>query len=251
MYYADVTFDAWSGLTIADLQVPSLNSSLIIQRNVSNMVVKSNYPGVENGFGFTGRLEIWSSDYASTTMGNIGGSNELYDFNDTPVFGKYGSFQIHNISSTTPQTILAWNNPSLLAWSNQPVAVPDVGFGNRPISHPDWTFSGSDGLGTSNWKLQISVENTNPGFTITPITAATTSETGITAKYNISLNTAPLVNQNVTISFISSNTSEAVINTPTLIFDSTNYATPKTLIIQGVNDYLDDSDVPYQVTLCT
>ena len=34
-----------------------------------------------------------------------------------------------------------------------------------------------------------------------------------------------------------------------LTFTSNNYATPQTLTVRGVDDYLDDGLVPYQVTV--
>ncbi|MFI3158419.1 MAG: proprotein convertase P-domain-containing protein [Methylococcaceae bacterium] len=86
-----------------------------------------------------------------------------------------------------------------------------------------------------------------PGFTISPLTQQSTGEDGTTAGYSIQLNTAPLANRDVTINFTSSDTSEGIIDNPTLIFTSANYATPQTLTVRGVDDYLDDSNIPYQV----
>ncbi|MFI3157094.1 MAG: hypothetical protein QX199_13155, partial [Methylococcaceae bacterium] len=89
---------------------------------------------------------------------------------------------------------------------------------------------------------------TTPGFTINPTTAQKTGENGATADYSIQLNTAPAVNQNVVLTFTSSDTSEGIVNNPTLTFTSANYATPQTLTVQGVDDYLDDGNIPYLVT---
>lgn len=114
------------------------------------------------------------------------------------------------------------------------------------------TASYTDGLGKVE---SISSASTNAvtvpiaaGFTISPLTPQTTGENGATASYSIHLNTAPLLNQDVVITFASSDTSEGVINDPTLTFTSSNYATPQTLTVQGVDDYLDDGNIPYQVT---
>ncbi|MFI3157191.1 MAG: lectin-like protein [Methylococcaceae bacterium] len=89
---------------------------------------------------------------------------------------------------------------------------------------------------------------TTPGFSVSPTTLQSTGEDGATVSYSIQLNTAPLAKQNVVITFTSSDTSEGIINTPTLTFTSTNYATAQTLTVQGVDDYLDDGDIPYLVT---
>ena len=98
----------------------------------------------------TGRLEIWNLNYTRTASGGVGGSNDLFDFDDTPSPGGHGSFQVHNLSSVPPQTVLAWNSHGN--------ASPDVGFGNRPVGEPDWTFAGASGLGITDWKLQIYID---------------------------------------------------------------------------------------------
>lgn len=148
--YADVAFDAWSGLTVTALRVPTPNAPGTLQRNVTNLSVDSNYPGVVNATAQTGRLEIWDRNYATTASAGVGGSSSTYDFDDTPSVGTHGSFQVHNLSSVPKQTVLAWNDHG--------VATPSVGFGNRPTGEPDWTFSNASGLGTTNWKLQIFIQ---------------------------------------------------------------------------------------------
>lgn len=147
--YAEVSFDAWAGLTVAGLRVPVPSSPLVIQRNVTNLNVESNYPGVVNATGQTGRLEIWPWNYSQTANAGVGGSSSTYDFDDTHSGSHgYGSFQVHNLSSTPKQTVLAWNNHGS--------GTPDIGFGNNTgNAHPDWTFMGASSLGKTNWKLQI------------------------------------------------------------------------------------------------
>lgn len=163
-YYADTSFDAWPGLTVADLAIPNQNSTTIFQRNVSNLTVNSNYPTVQNGSGFTGRLEIWQDSYlAALGNTNVGGSNTTFDFDDSLNSTHemhWGSFQVHNLSAATPQTVLAWNGQGNTGYP------AEIGFGNNPTGQPDWTFStsppsGTNGtsLGTTNWKLQIYIEN--------------------------------------------------------------------------------------------
>lgn len=87
-----------------------------------------------------------------------------------------------------------------------------------------------------------------PGVTIIPSTPEITDETGKAASYSVYLNTAPLVNQDVVLSFTSSDMTEGRIDNPKLTFTSANYATPQTLMIKGQDDLLDDKDQPYQVT---
>lgn len=77
-----------------------------------------------------------------------------------------------------------------------------------------------------------------------------TSEIGNVARYSVSLSEAPRENQPVSIVFTSSNTSEGIVTNAnqTLTFDSSNFSTPQTLIIQGVDDFNDDGNIAYTVT---
>ncbi|MFM9082988.1 MAG: InlB B-repeat-containing protein, partial [Actinomycetota bacterium] len=153
--YADVSFDKWSGATIATLAVPDLNAARTIKQNVSNLSVDSNWPGfagvaaaVTNGSGKQGRVELWPYNYSQGNSGiSPAGSGSVYDYDDTSMeSASYGSFQVHNLTDT--QTVLAWNNHSN--------ASPDIGFGNyQGSSNTDWTFAGSTNFTHASWKLQI------------------------------------------------------------------------------------------------
>ncbi|MDP2678795.1 MAG: DUF4347 domain-containing protein, partial [Rhodoferax sp.] len=155
-YYAEVWFDAWAGVTAADLAVPTGANAITIQRDVTNLSVSSNYAGVTNGTALAGRLEIWPYDYGTT-----GGDSGKYDYSDTSNGGgSYGSFQVFNMSETTPQTVFAWN-------SHNNIAGPDLGLGNQPSSHPDWTFAGTATFRVADWKLQILAETGTSSLTVT------------------------------------------------------------------------------------
>ena len=166
--YADVSFDKWSGATIADLAVPDRVDTRTIQRNVSNLSVDSNWPGVANvaspvttGTGKSGRLELWPWNYAPGTSGlSPAGNGSIYDSDDTSAGSAvYGSFQVHNL--TDSQTVLAWNNHS--------VSNPDIGFGNYiaggASAHSDWTFVSNTNFDLSSWKLQIYIGDLFAGGT--------------------------------------------------------------------------------------
>jgi len=150
-YYADVSFDAWDGVGVSSLQIPNgsgQNQSFVLQRNVSNMSVDSNYSGVVTGTGLNGRLEIWPGNYGPGFSGLLpSGNASTYDLDDQgESIAGYGSFQVHNLRDS--QTVLAWNNHGQ--------SEPDVGFGNADV-HPDWTFDPSLFVQSSSWKLSIYV----------------------------------------------------------------------------------------------
>lgn len=149
--WSEVAFDAWSGLTVQGLLIPDYANTNSIQRNVSNIIVTSNMPGVNTGSFSQGRLEIWRDNYATNTSGLLpAGNGSIFDWDDviSVVSNGHGSFQIHNVTSGFEQTILAWN-------MHRYGGPAEIGFGNSPTASEDWTFNTSNG--SANFKVQISV----------------------------------------------------------------------------------------------
>lgn len=153
LYYTDVYFDKWSGATLAGLEFPDLTNANTVQRNVSNLVVASNYSGVRTGTFALGRLEWWPYNYAQSS-GPIAPKNTLntYDWDDSFVNGSgdHGSFQVHNLTDT--QTVFAWN-------MHRSSGTQELGMGNATSgTHPDWTTA--SGVWTNaGFKVQIYVGN--------------------------------------------------------------------------------------------
>ena len=84
------------------------------------------------------------------------------------------------------------------------------------------------------------------------ITVHTESGQGITTEgggfsvYSFVLNSLPT--DNVTLSFTLSDSTEASLSTRTLLFTAANWNTPQLLTITGLDDFLDDGDISYNVT---
>jgi hypothetical protein len=149
-YYAEVSFDKWADATIAGLQLPDHVNNLVNQRNISNLVVTSNFAGVKTGSYGIGRLEFWPYNYSQGRSGlSPAGNAGTFDWDDTAGSGSdgHGSFQIHNLTDT--QTIMAWN-------MHRP-GTQEVGFGSRATGEPDWTFGGNAEWNTTNFKVQVFV----------------------------------------------------------------------------------------------
>ncbi|BDX37387.1 hypothetical protein CYCD_07420 [Tenuifilaceae bacterium CYCD] len=94
----------------------------------------------------------------------------------------------------------------------------------------------------------VSVTNTDndvAGITVTPTTGLTTTEAGGTATFTIVLNTQPTAN--VTIGLSSSNTAEGTVSPANITFNSSNWNTPQTVTIIGVDDDLDDDNIAYTI----
>jgi hypothetical protein len=150
-YYAEAYFDKWAGATIADLQFPDSVNTLILKKNLTNLVVTSDYSGVRTGSYTLGRIEFWSNCYGPERFGDAPyGNDGLYDWDDKPNadLGCFGSYQVHNLTDT--QTIMAWND-------HPQGRVADLGLGSRPTSHPDWTFGDQSVWSQTNFKVQVFV----------------------------------------------------------------------------------------------
>lgn len=150
VYYSDVYFDKWSGATLAGLEFPDLTNLKTVQRNITNLVVASNYSGVRTGSFALGRLEWWPYGYSQARGGlSPQGDASTYDWDDSFVVGNgdHGSFQVHNLTDT--QTVFAWNMHR--------TGTQELGMGNATSgSHPDWTTT--SGVWTNaGFKIQIYV----------------------------------------------------------------------------------------------
>lgn len=188
--FADVDFDEWVrgntdtatsnsawDPTIASIRIPSTltGSQYTIHANVTDLNVYSDNSAVSNGYGMTGRLEIWPWDYGVGYSGlKPQGSNATYDYDDLPtIAGSYGSFQVHDLDNQKP----------VFVWNHQDYNVnADISYGKNTGTNPDWTFCyqgsayGSCPVPTS-FRLQI--------FVNTPITTSanliTTASVSVTA----------------------------------------------------------------------
>jgi sialate O-acetylesterase len=133
--YAFVSMDPFTD-DVKKIGVPDKASGARFQTKIKNLTVESNVKGVENGtFPEGGNIEFWDCNYSTKNAAKVpGASDKTFDFGDimsTKASPGYGSMQVHNYSKK--QTVLAFNN--FRSGSR------DIGIGNRPKSHPDWTFA--------------------------------------------------------------------------------------------------------------
>ena len=115
--------------------VPTETSGIIADY-VTNLTVASNVPGIEAGTFEKGNIEFWQGNYGPNNAKQVpGADNGKYDFGDSSNEKNpgYGSMQVHNYLKK--QTVFAFNNHRN--------GTPDLGIGNNPKGHPDWTFTGS------------------------------------------------------------------------------------------------------------
>ncbi|MUG96320.1 DUF4114 domain-containing protein [Scytonema sp. UIC 10036] len=88
-------------------------------------------------------------------------------------------------------------------------------------------------------------DNDKAGITLN-IQDSETSETGDTAKFTVVLNAQP--SNPVTIDIKGVDTSEGELSTSSLTFNSNNWNTPQTVIVTGVDDFIDDEKQTYTIS---
>lgn len=172
LYYVDAYFDKWNGATLADLQFPDYANVLNLQKNVSNLVVSSNYSTVKTGSYAQGRVEIWPYNYTQTSSGLAPtGSSSTFDYDDSAAIGTagHGTFQLHNLTDT--QTVLAWNR-------SRYNDAAELGFGPcligaTPCGNPDWTLQ--TGLTATTFKFQVFIGTAAPSSSSITLTTAQSS----------------------------------------------------------------------------
>jgi Ca2+-binding RTX toxin-like protein len=95
---------------------------------------------------------------------------------------------------------------------------------------------------------EITVTNldlTEPTVIVNPTAGLITTEAGGTATFNVVLGSQPAAD--VVLPFISNNTNEGTVFPEAITFTPTNWFTPQTIRITGVNDPVDDGDINYQI----
>ncbi|MFM8252760.1 MAG: beta strand repeat-containing protein, partial [Planctomycetota bacterium] len=113
--------------------------------------------------------------------------------------------------------------------------------GSASSDDPEYAALGPTNVSVTN------ADNENPGVIVTPTSGLVTSEAGQAANFTVVLRTPP--SSPVTIPVSSSDSTEGLPAPSSLIFDSTNWNIPQLVVIAGVNDFVPDGNVAYQINL--
>lgn len=89
------------------------------------------------------------------------------------------------------------------------------------------------------------IEVAAPAIRLSRTSGLVTDETGATDAFEISLATQPTAN--VTIPLRSSDTTEGTVMPASVTFTPANWNVPQTVTVAGVNDFVADGNVPYQI----
>ncbi|TCC40887.1 sialate O-acetylesterase [Kribbella speibonae] len=115
----------------------------IVRQRVGDLDVRSNVPGVTEGTGQSGYLEMWPNQYAKTASAQVAnGSAATYDADDSPTTPLgYGSFQVSQVGPTRPSTVPAKPVFAINTFTQSSASLLSLGIGARPTADPDWTFA--------------------------------------------------------------------------------------------------------------
>jgi hypothetical protein len=91
----------------------------------------------------------------------------------------------------------------------------------------------------------VNLDDDTPGITIMLGADLVTTEAGGTATFRIVLNTSPT--SDVTIDLSSSAPGEGSVSQPSVTFTPANALIPQTITVTGLDDPIDDGDVPYYI----
>ena len=152
--------------------------------------------------------------------------------------------------SVTDLTFTAtnWNEPQTFVVTGTDEYIKD---GNQDISVTFGEAESTDSSysGATHDALTITViDNETPGITISPTSGLATTEAGGTATFTVVLNSQP--HDGVSLSGMSINDdTEVSIDRTSLSFTTTNWNTPQTVLLTGVDDYVVDGDKDISVSM--
>ena len=145
------------------------------------------------------------------------------------------SFSTDNWS--TAQTVTVYGVDDTLSDDNQAFSVT---LGSVTSSDANYAGKNPDDVSVTN------VDNETASITVSALSGNTT-EMGGTATFTVVLDSQPT--SDVSIAVSSSDTSEATISPSSLTFGSSNYSTLQTVTVTGVDDFYDDDNVSYTITV--
>jgi hypothetical protein len=235
-----------------------LYSSIAGDNNGNLVVIWSSNNQDGNNFGVYGQRFTTGVSSAGILVGPTNLS--------TSETGSTASFSVSLLSSPTAPVLLTLGNsdPSQGSLSqssltftssnwNVPQAVTVTGLDDH-IVHGNQTYqiTGSATSSDTNYNnlamTPVVVTNSEAdvaGFNVTP-TSLTTSETGTSASFTVALTSEPMAP--VTITLNNGNPSEGSLSQSSLTFNTTNWNTPQTITVTGLDDHIVHGDQSYQIT---
>ena len=147
-------------------------------------------------------------------------------------------------SSSVVFTSANWSSPQTVTVTGQDDAVDDDEIAYTIVTTATSSDSKYNGISVAD-VAAVNRDNDTAGIDVTSTTGLETNETGGTDTFQIVLTSQPTAN--VTIGLSSSDTSEGIVSSGSLVFTSSNWSAPQTVTITGQNDDVDDDNVNYMI----
>ncbi|MBT6435376.1 MAG: hypothetical protein HOK28_19930 [Deltaproteobacteria bacterium] len=211
----DETADCEQGVCNAD-NVCRIPGSLIID---NGLLTSERVADQDDSF----QVSLTSKPIADVVV-NIASSNE----DEAIVIQSVITFSTSNWN--TPQTVTVRGQNDNMADGSQPFSIT-LSFSS---SDDDYAALANEILPGTN------VDDDVAGVSVSPITGLAVSESGTSASFSVVLNTEP--SHNVNIPIVSGNTNKAVVDDNSLRFKPSNWSTPQTVNITGIDNDIDDDD---------
>jgi subtilisin family serine protease len=144
-------------------------------------------------------------------------------------------------------TPLNWSTPQTVTVTGVNDAVDDGNVGYTIVLGA--AVSGDvayDGLNAADVALSNTDDDT-AGVTVSAPTGISTTESGSTVTFTVRLNSEPLAD--VTIPVSSTDTTEGVVSTASLVFTSANWNVAQTVTVTGVDDTIFDGNIAYTISI--
>jgi large repetitive protein len=140
-----------------------------------------------------------------------------------------------------------WFTPQVVTVTGQPDTIAD-----GPVSYTivlGAAMSADNayfGLDPDDVTL-MNIDDDLKGITVSAPASLVTNESGTQATFTVVLDSQP--SATVTIPVASSDTTEASVSTAALVFTTANWNVVQTVTVTGVDDFVDDGDQPFTITL--
>lgn len=147
--------------------------------------------------------------------------------------------------TTLTFTAVDWNAPQSVIVTGIDDAIVDGSQLYTVRVSPDVMSDASFALLPAKDVTLTNTDDETAGITVTPTSGLNTTEMGGTASFSIVLTSEP--SSSVLVGLSSNDVTEGTVSPSTISFSTTNWGTPRTVTITGVNDALADGDQVYTI----
>jgi Ca2+-binding RTX toxin-like protein len=168
-------------------------------------------------------------------------------------FAYYGGGNPSSVTPNLQEFIASYNDISLAAGASKSfIFFNSISDDVTQATTESAQFASADTLASNGLLVGLTaaqltaagVTPTNGNIIVTPA-SGTTTEAGGTTAFGIKLSRKPTAN--VTVNFVSSDTTEGTVSVSSLTFTPANFDTVQTLTVTGVDDAIVDGNIAYSI----